>query len=226
MGNDMDCLLPSTEVSVLLDRKQELLPSALLADKKCHWQACLRVMRSLLLESVACTGGLYEHWRHQDHLICLCSPGSVDCIVQIILPPGYLKEVYEEMRAEGAACIADEASSFSPSITAITFIADMKVPLACKLLNPSTDAGASRFWQGRVTFLGVRNVWGGPGHGDPGQAHRQRLSHGCSGDYAPVCSKLFEGGHGVLQHLWRLYSSWCCRHSCAAGKIILSHPKF
>lgn len=28
--------------------------------------------------------------------------------VQIILPGGYLREVYEEMRAEGALCIADE----------------------------------------------------------------------------------------------------------------------
>jgi len=28
--------------------------------------------------------------------------------VQIILPNGYLEAVYEEMRAEGAACIADE----------------------------------------------------------------------------------------------------------------------
>jgi 4-aminobutyrate aminotransferase-like enzyme len=27
---------------------------------------------------------------------------------QIILPEGYLREVYEEMRAEGAVCIADE----------------------------------------------------------------------------------------------------------------------
>jgi 4-aminobutyrate aminotransferase-like enzyme len=28
--------------------------------------------------------------------------------MQIILPEGYLREVYEEMRAEGALCIADE----------------------------------------------------------------------------------------------------------------------
>ncbi len=28
--------------------------------------------------------------------------------VQIVLPEGYLKEVYEEMRAEGALCVADE----------------------------------------------------------------------------------------------------------------------
>ena len=28
--------------------------------------------------------------------------------MQIILPNGYLEAVYEEMRAEGAACIADE----------------------------------------------------------------------------------------------------------------------
>ena len=28
--------------------------------------------------------------------------------MQVILPDGYLQEVYREMRAEGAACIADE----------------------------------------------------------------------------------------------------------------------
>ena len=28
--------------------------------------------------------------------------------MQVILPEGYLAAVYEEMRAEGAACIADE----------------------------------------------------------------------------------------------------------------------
>lgn len=30
------------------------------------------------------------------------------CGGQIVLPPGYLQDVYEEMRAEGAVCIADE----------------------------------------------------------------------------------------------------------------------
>ena len=29
-------------------------------------------------------------------------------LAQIVLPEGYLKEVYEEMRAEGALCVADE----------------------------------------------------------------------------------------------------------------------
>ena len=28
--------------------------------------------------------------------------------MQIVLPENYLKEVYEEMRAEGALCVADE----------------------------------------------------------------------------------------------------------------------
>ena len=28
--------------------------------------------------------------------------------MQIVLPGNYLKEVYEEMRAEGAVCVADE----------------------------------------------------------------------------------------------------------------------
>lgn len=36
--------------------------------------------------------------------------------LQVILPDGYLSAVYEEMRAEGAACIADEVSA-----KAITF---------------------------------------------------------------------------------------------------------
>ncbi len=32
----------------------------------------------------------------------------LSCGGQVVLPPGYLSDVYEEMRAEGAICIADE----------------------------------------------------------------------------------------------------------------------
>jgi 4-aminobutyrate aminotransferase-like enzyme len=28
--------------------------------------------------------------------------------MQVVLPDGYLRDVYEEMRAEGAVCVADE----------------------------------------------------------------------------------------------------------------------
>jgi adenosylmethionine-8-amino-7-oxononanoate aminotransferase len=34
--------------------------------------------------------------------------GSIDLLVQIILPCGYLAAVYEEMHAAGAVCVADE----------------------------------------------------------------------------------------------------------------------
>ncbi len=32
----------------------------------------------------------------------------MSCGGQVVLPPGYLAAVYEEMRAEGALCVADE----------------------------------------------------------------------------------------------------------------------
>ena len=44
------------------------------------------------------------------HWLCIgCKRlGCIPACAQIILPERYLEEVYEEMRAEGALCVADE----------------------------------------------------------------------------------------------------------------------
>ncbi len=49
-------------------------------------------------------------------------------MTQIILPEGYLQEVYEEMRAEGAVCIADEVRLSTPA-SRVTLHASLGPPV-------------------------------------------------------------------------------------------------
>ena len=78
---------------------------------------------------------------------------EIIALLQVILPDGYLAAVYEEMRAEGAACIADEVHlTFFASFSLISEF--QQVPARPQLTAPCC-AGASRVWQGGVPFLGI-----------------------------------------------------------------------
>ena len=49
-------------------------------------------------------------------------------LVQVILPDGYLEAVYEEMRAEGALCIADEVRVRAALFTFLAARLPMSLP--------------------------------------------------------------------------------------------------
>lgn len=49
-----------------------------------------------------------ESERQSGKIAAFFCESLLSCGGQIILPPGYLQDVYAEMRAHGAVCIADE----------------------------------------------------------------------------------------------------------------------
>ena len=51
---------------------------------------------------------LQKHMQSEQALVPSSQSQSCPAAARLVLPPGYLSDVYEEMRAEGAICIADE----------------------------------------------------------------------------------------------------------------------
>ena len=62
-------------------------------------------------------------------------------LLQVVLPDGYLKAVYEEMRAEGAVCVADEVrTTFSILVHASTIQPLTGAPGVSLLCNHDVSA--------------------------------------------------------------------------------------
>jgi 4-aminobutyrate aminotransferase-like enzyme/Ser/Thr protein kinase RdoA (MazF antagonist) len=51
------------------------------------------------------------HGRSSDNLAAFFCESALSCAGQVILPPGYLRGIYEEVRAAGGVCVADEVQT-------------------------------------------------------------------------------------------------------------------
>ena len=78
--------------------------------RSCRWQAfCAHGCRQTNLDGrTAARMAIAEAHAAGARIGAFIAEPLLSCGGQVVLPDGYLAEVYEEMRAEGAACIADE----------------------------------------------------------------------------------------------------------------------